>query len=127
MSWLSQATLILDDADLRFYRRLLRSLTRQVRFLRVTANDTRDGVARLQARIALTYAALCMAKQVRHLRLDDSPPGQRIGASDFTRRRSHQPQSGGHYRNSPRFVASQPSLCGPQRAPAAALITPSTA
>ena len=69
MSWLSQATLILDDADLRFYRRLLRSLTRQVRFLRVTANDTRDGVARLQARIALTYAALCMAKQVRHLRL----------------------------------------------------------
>src|SRR5215813_12684831 len=69
MSWLSQATLILDDADLRFYRRLLRSLTRQVRFLRVTANDTRDGISRLQARIALTYAALCMAKQVRHLRL----------------------------------------------------------
>src|SRR5215475_5538899 len=69
MSWLSQATLILDDADLRFYRRLLRSLTRQVRFLRVTANYTRDGISRLQARIALTYAALCMAKQVRHLRL----------------------------------------------------------
>src|SRR5579871_750896 len=69
MSWLSQATLILDDADLRFYRRLLRSLTRQVRFLRATANDTRDGVPRLQARIALTYAALCMAKQVRHLRV----------------------------------------------------------
>jgi uncharacterized heparinase superfamily protein len=69
MSWLSQATLILDDADLRFYRRLLRSLTRQIRFLRVTVNDTRDGVPRLQARIALTYATLCMAKQVRHLRL----------------------------------------------------------
>ena len=69
MSWLSQATLILDDADLRFYRRLLRSLTRQVRFLRITANDTRDGLVRLQARIALTYASLCMAKQVRHLRL----------------------------------------------------------
>src|SRR5262245_26673856 len=61
MSWLSQATLILDDADLQFYRRLLRSLTRQVRYLRTTANDTRDGVPRLQARIALTYAALCMA------------------------------------------------------------------
>ena len=69
MSWLSQATLILDDADLRFYRRLLRNLTRQVRFLRATVNDTRDGVPRLQARIALTYAALCMAKQVRHLRM----------------------------------------------------------
>jgi uncharacterized heparinase superfamily protein len=68
MSWLSQATLILEDADLRFYRRLLRSLTRQVRFLRATVNDTRDGMPRLQARIALTYATLCMAKQVRHLR-----------------------------------------------------------
>jgi uncharacterized heparinase superfamily protein len=69
MSWLSQATLILEDADLQFYRRLLRSLTRQVRFLRATVNDTRDGMQRLQARIALTYASLCMAKQVRYLRL----------------------------------------------------------
>jgi uncharacterized heparinase superfamily protein len=68
MSWLSQATLILEDADLQFYRRLLRSLTRQVRFLRATVNDTRDGMPRLQARIALTYAALCMARQVGHLR-----------------------------------------------------------
>jgi uncharacterized heparinase superfamily protein len=68
MSWLSQATLILEDADLQFYRRLLRSLTRQVRFLRATVNDTRDGVPRLQGRIALTYATLCMAKQVKHLR-----------------------------------------------------------
>src|SRR5262249_31604677 len=69
MSWLSQATLILEDADLHFYRRLLRNLTRQIRFLRATANDTRDGMPRLQARIALTYAALCMAKQVGHLRV----------------------------------------------------------
>jgi uncharacterized heparinase superfamily protein len=68
MSWLSQATLILDDADVRFYRRFLRNLTRQVRFLRSTVNDTRDGVTRLQARIALAYASLCMAKQLRHLR-----------------------------------------------------------
>ena len=30
--------------------------------------STRDGVPRLQARIALTYAALCMAGQTRHLR-----------------------------------------------------------
>jgi uncharacterized heparinase superfamily protein len=67
-SWLSQATLILDDADVRFYRRFLRNLTRQVRFLRATIGDTRDGLARLQARVALSYAALCMAKQIRHLR-----------------------------------------------------------
>jgi len=46
ISWLSQATLILDDSDVRFYRRFLKSLTRQVRFLRSTAGDTRDGVQR---------------------------------------------------------------------------------
>jgi uncharacterized heparinase superfamily protein len=68
MSWISQATVILDDADVRFYRRFLRHLTRQVRFLRSTANDTRDGLPRLQARIAIVYASLCMAKQIRHLR-----------------------------------------------------------
>jgi uncharacterized heparinase superfamily protein len=68
ISWLSQATLILDDADVRFYRRFLRNLTRQVRFLRATVTATRDGLPRLQARVALAYSALCMAKQLRHLR-----------------------------------------------------------
>ena len=68
ISWLSQATLVLDDSDVRFYRRFLRSLTRQVRQLRHTVSDARDGVPRLQALIALTYAALCMAGQARHIR-----------------------------------------------------------
>ena len=67
ISWLSQATLILDDSDVRFYRRFLKSLTRQVRYLRSTASDTRDGVPRLQARIALAYAALCISGQIRYL------------------------------------------------------------
>jgi uncharacterized heparinase superfamily protein len=68
ISWLCQSPIILHDADLRFYRRFLKSLTRQVRYLRGTAGDTRDGVPRLQARIALVYAVLCMAKQIGHLR-----------------------------------------------------------
>ena len=68
ISWISQAPLIFDDADVRFYRRFLRSLTRQVRFLRATIGDTRDGLPRLQARVALAYASLCMAKQIGHLR-----------------------------------------------------------
>jgi uncharacterized heparinase superfamily protein len=67
MSWLSQATLILDEADGQFYRRFLRSLNKQVQFLRSTAKDTPDGVPRLQAHAALTYAALCIAGQMRHL------------------------------------------------------------
>src|SRR5262250_1219891 len=68
MSWLSQAPLVLDDADPQFYRRFLRSLTRQVRHLRHTVWQARDGVPRLQAAIALNYAALCMARQHRHIR-----------------------------------------------------------
>jgi uncharacterized heparinase superfamily protein len=68
ISWLSQATLLLDDSDVRFYRRFIRSLTRHVRQLRRTAADAHDGVPRLQAMIALTYAALCMAGQARHSR-----------------------------------------------------------
>ena len=68
ISWLSQSTLILQDADVRFYRRFLRSLARQVRYLRHTAGDARRGVARMQARIALGYAALCIAGQARHIK-----------------------------------------------------------
>ena len=68
ISWLSQATLVLKDADVRFYRRYLRSLVRQVRFLRHTAGDARRGVARLQAVVALSYASLCIAGEARHIK-----------------------------------------------------------
>jgi uncharacterized heparinase superfamily protein len=67
ISWLSHSTLILQDADVRFYRRFLRSLVRQIRYLNHTANDARRGVARMQATIALSYAALCIAGQARHI------------------------------------------------------------
>ncbi|MCC6887064.1 MAG: heparinase II/III family protein [Hyphomicrobiales bacterium] len=69
ISWISQAPLVLDDSDVRFYRRFLRSLTRQVRHLRHTAAETRDGVPRLLSMLALMYAALCMANQARHIKL----------------------------------------------------------
>jgi len=68
MSWLCQAPLVLQEADMKFYRRFLRNLTRQVRYLRRTVNCTRDGLPRLQAVIALTYGSLCMAGQGRALK-----------------------------------------------------------
>src|SRR5580704_1494097 len=68
ISWLSQAPLVLEDADARFYRRFLRSLTRQVRYLRHTAIDARRGIAGMQAVIALNNAALCIAGQSRHIK-----------------------------------------------------------
>jgi uncharacterized heparinase superfamily protein len=68
LCWLCQSPLLLNDADVRFYRRFMRSLGRQVRTLRRTAHNARDGVPKLQALIALTYATLCMAGQSRYLK-----------------------------------------------------------
>ncbi len=68
VSWLTQAPLVLDKSDARFYRRFLRSLTRQVRHLRHSVADARDGVPRFQVVIALLAASLCMAGQQRHIR-----------------------------------------------------------
>ncbi len=67
--WLCQAPFVLQDADVRFYRRFTRSLSRQVRYLRRTLNQSRDGLPRLQAVIALTYAALCLEGQSGSLRV----------------------------------------------------------
>ncbi len=67
-AWFTHAPLILHDADDRFYRRFLRSLARQLRYLRHTVKETPDGLPRIEALIALTYAALCMAGQMRSLR-----------------------------------------------------------
>jgi len=66
--WLSQAPFILQDADARFYRRFIRSLSRQVRYLRRGFKDSRDGLPRLQAVIALTFATLCLQGQSGYLR-----------------------------------------------------------
>ena len=66
--WLSQAPFVLQDADARFYRRFIRSLSRQVRYLRRSLKQSRDGLPRLQAVIALNYATLCMQGQSGYLR-----------------------------------------------------------
>ena len=68
ISWLAQTPLILDGCDLAFYRRFMRSLTRQVRYLRRTAYDGPQGLPRLRAMIALASAALSMSDQDRFLK-----------------------------------------------------------
>ncbi|HEY0223267.1 MAG TPA: heparinase II/III family protein [Pseudolabrys sp.] len=66
--WLSQAPFVLQDADARFYRRFIRSLSRQVRYLRRSLKQSRDGLPRLQSLIALNYASLCIQGQSGTLR-----------------------------------------------------------
>src|SRR5437879_1375439 len=51
ISLLSQAPLVLGDTDGKFYRRYLRGLTREIRYLRYTMLDIPDGVPRLQVLI----------------------------------------------------------------------------
>src|SRR6266403_1832528 len=68
ISLLSQAPLVLGDTDGKFYRRYLRGLTREIRYLRYAMLDIADGVPRLQVLIALCYASLCLANQARHIR-----------------------------------------------------------
>src|SRR6201998_4174492 len=68
ISLLSQAPLVLGDTDGKFYRRYLRGLTREIRYLRYPMLDIPDGMPRLQVLIALCYASLCLANQARHIR-----------------------------------------------------------
>ncbi|MCC6949392.1 MAG: heparinase II/III family protein [Bradyrhizobiaceae bacterium] len=68
ISWLTQAPLILEGADHKFYHAFLKSLARQVRYLRRTLGDTRDGYPRLLVTIALTFAGLCMQGETRLLK-----------------------------------------------------------
>jgi len=68
ISLLSQAPLVLGDTDSKFYRKYLRGLTREIRYLRYTMLDIPDGVPRLQVLIALCYASLCLANQAKQIR-----------------------------------------------------------
>lgn len=68
LSWLAQSPLLLEDCDREFYRRFLRAIARQVRFLRRTINETPDGVPRMVATLALAAASVSMSGQGRFAR-----------------------------------------------------------
>ncbi len=59
LSWLSHSPLILDNADLRFYRRFMKSIGRHVAYLRRMMSSGLQGEARMLAAIALTETSLC--------------------------------------------------------------------
>jgi uncharacterized heparinase superfamily protein len=68
MAWLSQTPLVLDGCDFNFYRRFMRSLGKQVRYLRRVAHDSAPGLPRLRVMIALAALALSMPDQQRFLK-----------------------------------------------------------
>ena len=61
IAWLSHSLLIVENADHGFYRQFLRSIGQHIRFLQRNAPDAPAGLPKLAARIALAYAAVCVA------------------------------------------------------------------
>lgn len=68
IAWLCHSPLLLEECDHQFYRRFMRSLTRQVRFLRLVVQDAPPGMPRLIVAIALSYAAVSMAGHAAFIR-----------------------------------------------------------
>jgi uncharacterized heparinase superfamily protein len=68
IAWLSQASIVLDGADIAFYRRFMRSINAQTRYLRRVAYDGTPGLPRLRVMIALASLALSMPDQPRFLK-----------------------------------------------------------
>ncbi|MHA1525202.1 MAG: heparinase II/III domain-containing protein, partial [Alphaproteobacteria bacterium] len=65
ISWLAHSPLYLENAEPQFYRVVMRSLGRQLRYLARNARSANDGLPRLTAYIALSYATLCISDQER--------------------------------------------------------------
>jgi uncharacterized heparinase superfamily protein len=68
IAWQSQAPLVLEGCDYGFYRRFMRSVVRQTRYLRRVAYDAAPGMPRLRVMIALASIALSMTGQQRFLK-----------------------------------------------------------
>ena len=69
ISWLSHADLLLGSADYDFYRRFLKSLTIQTRYLRSIAQEAPVGMPRLTVRMALALVALCLPAPTNRIRV----------------------------------------------------------
>lgn len=59
LSWLSQSPLILEGADLPFYGRFMKNISRQATILQRRMNEGPDGETRLLVLIALSEFSLC--------------------------------------------------------------------
>ena len=60
IAWLSHSPIILKNQDRGFYRRFIKSLALQIRYLRKVAPATRDSERRFRVRIALAMSTLAL-------------------------------------------------------------------
>lgn len=68
IAWLSHSPLLLQECDHDFYQRFMRSLSKQVRFLRINYNENQAGMSRIYTALALGYAAVGMGQDEKAIR-----------------------------------------------------------
>ncbi|MFC6491154.1 heparinase II/III family protein, partial [Nitratireductor sp. GCM10026969] len=68
IAWLQHSSVVLQGADLAFYRHYLKMIAVQIRYLRSMAPEMQDGEEKLRARVALAFAALSLPTSVSALR-----------------------------------------------------------
>jgi uncharacterized heparinase superfamily protein len=68
IAWLSHSTVVLQGAEAGFYRRFMKSLAYQVRYLRKITRYTPPGETRLRQRIALAMASISMPTRAAYIR-----------------------------------------------------------
>lgn len=96
IAWLSHSTVVLSGAEAGFYRRFMKSLAYQVRYLRKIAGCTPESETLLKLRIALAMASISMPTRNAYMRreglkLDRELERQILG-------------DGGHVSRNPRAV-----------------------
>ena len=78
IAWLSHSPLLLQECELDFYQRFMRSLTKQVRVLQISHSKTPAGMSRLYTAIALAYAAVGMGRDEKAIRAGLKPLDQEL-------------------------------------------------
>lgn len=96
IAWLQHSTVVLQGAELSFYRAYLRSLSVQIRYLRAMVAEMPQGEERLRARAALAYAALSLPSPPAALR-----SATRLLATELERQIL---PDGGHVSRNPRAL-----------------------
>lgn len=96
LAWLAQSPLVLQGSDHEFYSTFLKSLNRQVRYLRRIVGNLPPGVGRLKASIALASATLSMSGQKRYSRSSARRLDEELNAQILP--------DGGHISRSPAVI-----------------------
>ncbi|MFB9953372.1 heparinase II/III family protein [Rhizobium puerariae] len=96
VAWLSHSTVVLQGAEAGFYRRFMKSLAYQVRYLRKIAGCTPEGDTRLKLRIALAMASISMPTRAAYIRREGVRLDRELERQILA--------DGGHISRSPRTV-----------------------